>query len=42
MLALLAFPMVWLVFGELRLAVAVAVALVLAGASALASVLGLL
>jgi magnesium transporter len=39
-LALLAFPMVWLVFGELRLAVAVALAL--AGASALASVLGLL
>lgn len=39
-LALLAFPMVWLVFGELRLAAAVALAL--AGASILASVLGLM
>ena len=39
-LALLAFPMVWLVFGELRLAAAVTLAL--AGASTLASVLGLL
>lgn len=39
-LALLAFPMVWLAFGELPLAAAVAVAL--GGASALASVLGLL
>ena len=39
-LALLAFPMVWLVFGELMLAAAVAVAL--AGASAVASMLGLL
>ena len=39
-LALLAFPMVWLAFGELRLAAAVTIAL--AGASALASVLGLL
>jgi magnesium transporter len=39
-LALLAFPMVWLEFGELRLAAAVTIAL--AGASALASVLGLL
>lgn len=39
-LALMAFPMVWLVFGELRLAAAVTLAL--AGASALASVLGLL
>ncbi len=38
-LALLAFPMVWLVFGEPRLAAAVAVAL--AGASIVASVLGL-
>jgi magnesium transporter len=39
-LALLAFPMVWLAFGELRLAAAVTIAL--AGASVLASVLGLL
>ena len=39
-LALLAFPMVWLAFGELRLAAAVTIAL--AGASTLASVLGLL
>jgi magnesium transporter len=39
-LALLSFPMVWLVFGELRLAAAVTLAL--AGASTLASVLGLL
>jgi magnesium transporter len=39
-LALLAFPMVWLAFRELRLATAVAVAL--GAASALASVLGLL
>jgi len=39
-LALLAFPMVWLVFDELRLAAAVTLAL--AGSSALASVLGLL
>jgi magnesium transporter len=39
-LALLAFPMVWLVFGEPRLAAAVALAL--AGASIVASVLGLL
>ncbi|WP_332739306.1 magnesium transporter [Hydrogenophaga sp.] len=39
-LALLAFPMVWLVFDELRLAAAVALAL--AGASMVASVLGLL
>jgi magnesium transporter len=39
-LALLAFPMVWLVFGELRLAAAVTLAL--AGASVVASVLGLL
>jgi len=39
-LALLAFPMVWGVFGELRLAAAVAMAL--AGASVVASVLGLL
>lgn len=38
-LALLAFPMVWLVFGESRLASAVALAL--AGASIVASVLGL-
>ncbi len=38
-LALLALPMVWLVFGELRLAAAVALAL--AGASIVASVLGL-
>ena len=38
-LALLAFPMIWGVFGELRLAAAVALAL--AGASVLASVLGL-
>jgi magnesium transporter len=38
-LALLAFPMVWLVFGEPRLAAAVALAL--AGASIVASVLGL-
>jgi magnesium transporter len=40
MLALLAFPMIWVVFGELRLASAVTLAL--AGASMLASVLGLL
>jgi magnesium transporter len=39
-LALLAFPMIWLVFGELALAAAVALAL--AGASVVASVLGLL
>lgn len=39
-LALLAFPMVWLVFGEFRLAAAVTLAL--AGASIVASVLGLL
>jgi magnesium transporter len=39
-LALLALPMVWGVFGELRLAVAVALAL--AGASIVAAVLGLL
>lgn len=39
-LAMLAFPMVWLVFGELRLAAAVTLAL--AGASVVASVLGLL
>lgn len=39
-LALLALPMIWLVFGELRLAAAVALAL--AGASMVASVLGLL
>lgn len=39
-LALLAFPAVWLVFGELRLAIAVTLAL--AGASVVASVLGLL
>jgi magnesium transporter len=39
-LALLAFPMVWLAFGELRLAAAVTLAL--AGASTLASLLGLL
>lgn len=38
-LALLAFPMIWLVFGELRLAAAVTLAL--AGASVVASVLGL-
>ncbi len=38
-LALLAFPMIWLVFGELRLAAAVTLAL--AGASIVASVLGL-
>ena len=38
-LALLAFPMVWLVFGETRLAAAVSLAL--AGASIVASVLGL-
>ncbi len=38
-LALLAFPMIWLVFGEPRLAAAVTLAL--AGASVLASVLGL-
>jgi magnesium transporter len=38
-LALLAFPMVWLVFGEPRLAAAVALAL--AGASIVAAVLGL-
>jgi magnesium transporter len=39
-LALLAFPMVWLAFGEARLAAAVTLAL--AGASIVASVLGLL
>ncbi len=39
-LAALAFPMIWLVFGELRLAAAVTLAL--AGASVVASVLGLL
>ncbi len=39
-LALLAFPMIWLVFGELRLAAAVTLAL--AGASVVASTLGLL
>jgi len=39
-LALLAFPMVWIAFGELRLAAAVALSL--AGASAVATVLGLL
>lgn len=39
-LALLAFPMVWLAFGEFRLAAAVALAL--AGASMVATVLGLL
>jgi magnesium transporter len=39
-LALLAFPMIWLVFGEPRLAAAVTLAL--AGASIVASVLGLL
>jgi len=39
-LALLAFPMVWLAFDELRLALAVGLAL--AGASVVASVLGLL
>jgi magnesium transporter len=39
-LALLAFPMIWLVFGEVKLALAVSVAL--AGASVVASVLGLL
>lgn len=39
-LALLAFPMVWAVFGELRLALAVTLAL--AGASVVASVLGML
>lgn len=39
-LALLAFPMVWLAFGELRLAAAVTIAL--AGASTLASLLGIL
>ncbi len=38
-LALLAFPMIWLVFGELNLALAVTLAL--AGASVVASVLGL-
>lgn len=38
-LAMLAFPMVWLVFGESRLAAAVALAL--SGASIVASVLGL-
>ena len=38
-LALLAFPMIWLVFGEARLAIAVTLAL--AGASIVASVLGL-
>jgi magnesium transporter len=40
LLALLAFPMVWLGFGELRLAAAVAIAL--GGASVVASVLGLM
>jgi magnesium transporter len=40
LLALLAFPMVWLVFGELRLAAAVTLALT--GASMVASSLGLL
>ena len=39
-LALLAFPMIWVVFGQLHLAAAVALAL--AGASVVASVLGLL
>ena len=39
-LALLAFPMIWIVFGELRLAGAVALAL--GGASVVASMLGLL
>jgi magnesium transporter len=39
-LALLAFPMVWLVFDEFRLAAAATLAL--AGASVVASVLGLL
>jgi len=39
-LALLAFPMVWIAFGELRLAAAVALSL--AGASAVPTVLGLL
>ncbi len=39
-LALLAFPMIWLVFGEVRLAAAVTLAL--AGASVVASSLGLL
>jgi magnesium transporter len=39
-LALIAFPMVWFAFGELRLAAAVTLAL--AGASILASVLGML
>lgn len=39
MLALLAFPMVWAVFGEIRLAAAVAAAL--GAASMVASVLGL-
>jgi magnesium transporter len=39
-LALLAFPMIWVVFGELQLAAAVTLAL--AGASMVASVLGLL
>jgi magnesium transporter len=39
-LGLLAFPMVWLAFGELRLAITVALAL--AGASIVASVLGLM
>ena len=38
-LALLSFPMIWLVFGELRLAAAVSLAL--AGASVVAAVLGL-
>lgn len=40
LLALMAFPMVWLGFGELRLATAVAIAL--GGASVVASVLGLM
>ncbi len=39
-LALLALPMIWLIFGELKLALAVSLAL--AGASVVASVLGLL
>lgn len=39
-LALMAFPLVWLAFGELRLAAAVAIAL--GGASVVASVLGLM
>jgi magnesium transporter len=40
LLALLTFPLVWLAFGEARLAAAVTLAL--AGASVVASVLGLL